>query len=42
MHAKLRHVIIGNGITGVSAAEAIRSLDLDAGISFIACEEFLP
>ena len=38
----LRHVIIGNGIAGVSAAEAIRSLDPDAGITFIAREELLP
>ena len=38
----LRHVIIGNGIAGVSAAEAIRSLDPDAAITFIAREEHLP
>ncbi len=38
----LRHVIIGNGIAGVSAAEAIRSLDPEAPITFIAREEDLP
>ena len=38
----LRHVIIGNGIAGTSAAEAIRSLDPDAAITFIAREEHLP
>jgi NAD(P)H-nitrite reductase large subunit len=37
-----RHVIIGNGIAGVSAAEAIRSLDENASITFIAREEHLP
>jgi nitrite reductase (NADH) large subunit len=38
----LRHVIIGNGIAGVSAAEAIRALDPEAAITFIAREEHLP
>lgn len=38
----LRHVIIGNGIAGVNAAETIRSLDQDASITFIAREEHLP
>jgi nitrite reductase (NADH) large subunit len=38
----LRHVIIGNGIAGTSAAEAIRSLEPDAAITFIAREEHLP
>jgi nitrite reductase (NADH) large subunit len=38
----LRHVIIGNGIAGASAAEAIRSLDQDAAITFIAREKHLP
>jgi nitrite reductase (NADH) large subunit len=38
----LRHVIIGNGIAGASAAEAIRSLDPDAAITFIAREEHMP
>lgn len=38
----LRHVIIGNGIAGASAAEAIRSLDSNATITFIAREEHLP
>jgi len=38
----LRHVIIGNGIAGTNAAEAIRSLDPDAAITFIAREEHLP
>lgn len=36
------HVIIGNGIAGVSAAEAIRALDPDAGITFIAREDMPP
>jgi len=38
----LRHVIIGNGIAGVSAGEAIRSLAPDAAITFIAREQQLP
>jgi nitrite reductase (NADH) large subunit len=38
----LRHVIIGNGIAGASAAEAIRSLDPNASITIIAREELLP
>lgn len=38
----LRHVIIGNGIAGASAAEAIRSLDPDASITIVAREELLP
>jgi NAD(P)H-nitrite reductase large subunit len=38
----LRHVIIGNGIAGTCAAEAIRSLDADAAITVIAREELLP
>ena len=38
----LRHVIIGNGIAGTSAAEAIRSLDADASITIIAREELRP
>lgn len=38
----LRHVIIGNGIAGTSAAEAIRTLDEDASIVIIAREELPP
>jgi len=38
----LRYVIIGNGIAGTSAAEAIRSLDPKGSITFIAREELLP
>lgn len=38
----LRHVIIGNGIAGASAAETIRSLDPDASITIIAREELPP
>jgi nitrite reductase (NADH) large subunit len=38
----LRHVIIGNGIAGTSAAEAIRSLDAAAVITVIAREELIP
>lgn len=38
----VRHVIIGNGIAGTSAAEAIRALDPEASITFIAREELLP
>ncbi len=37
-----KHLIIGNGIAGVSAAEAIRALDPEGGITFIAREELLP
>jgi nitrite reductase (NADH) large subunit len=37
-----RHVIIGNGIAGVHAAESIRELDPDAAITMIARETFPP
>lgn len=37
-----KHLIIGNGIAGISAAEAIRALDPEASITFIAREEVLP
>ena len=37
-----RHVIIGNGIAGASAAETIRFLDPEALITFIAREQQLP
>jgi nitrite reductase (NADH) large subunit len=37
-----RHVIIGNGIAGISAAEAIRSLDREGSIAIVAQEEFPP
>ena len=37
-----RHVIIGNGIAGVNAAESIRSLDGDSSITMIARETFPP
>ena len=38
----MQHVIVGNGIAGVSAAEAIRRLDAHAGITMIADEEAIP
>lgn len=38
----MRHVIIGNGIAGVSAAEAIRELNADAAITMIGDESFPP
>lgn len=38
----MKHVIIGNGIAGVSAAEAIRSLDETATITMIGDETFPP
>jgi nitrite reductase (NADH) large subunit len=37
-----RYVIIGNGVAGISAAEAIRSLDSAGAITIIAKEEFPP
>ena len=37
-----RHVIIGNGVAGLNAAEAIRSLDSDADLTMIAGESFPP
>ncbi|MBF0529513.1 MAG: NAD(P)/FAD-dependent oxidoreductase [Deltaproteobacteria bacterium] len=37
-----RHVIIGNGIAGLSAAETIRQLDPTASITIIAAEKILP
>ncbi len=37
-----RHIIIGNGIAGVSAAETIRSLDREGSITIIAEEKFPP
>jgi nitrite reductase (NADH) large subunit len=37
-----RHVIIGNGIAGVNAAESIRALDPDASITMISRETFPP
>jgi NAD(P)H-nitrite reductase large subunit len=38
----MKHVIIGNGIAGVSAAEAIRELDATAAITMISDETFPP
>lgn len=38
----MRHVIIGNGISGISAVETIRSIDSQASITLIAGESFLP
>lgn len=38
----MKHVIIGNGIAGVSAAEAIRELDAKAAITMIGDEIFPP
>jgi len=37
-----RHVIIGNGIAGISAAETIRSLDREGNITIIAEEKVPP
>jgi nitrite reductase (NADH) large subunit len=37
-----RYVIIGNGVAGICAAEAIRSLDSKGAITIIAKEEFPP
>ena len=38
----MKHVIIGNGIAGVCAAEAIRALDSSAVVTMIGDETFLP
>lgn len=38
----MKHVIIGNGIAGVGAAEAIRELDATAAITMISDETFPP
>lgn len=38
----MRYVIIGNGIAGVSAAEAIRELDARGSVTMIGDETFLP
>jgi NAD(P)H-nitrite reductase large subunit len=38
----MKHVIIGNGIAGVSAAEAIRELDKTSAITMIGDETFPP
>jgi len=38
----MKHVIIGNGIAGVSAAESIRRIDPQASITIIAGETFPP
>jgi NAD(P)H-nitrite reductase large subunit len=38
----MRHVIVGNGIAGVSAAEAIRGMDPSAEITMIGDETFPP
>lgn len=38
----MKHVIIGNGIAGVSAAEAIRQVDPSAAITLIGDETFPP
>lgn len=38
----MKHVIVGNGIAGVSAAEAIRMLDETADITIIGDESFPP
>ena len=37
-----KYLIIGNGIAGITAAETIRSLDSQGGITMIAAEEHLP
>ena len=38
----MKHVIIGNGIAGVCAAEAIRQLDATAHLTMIGDETFPP
>ncbi len=38
----MRHVIIGNGVAGIHAAEAIRQLDADSPITLISDERFPP
>ena len=38
----MKHVIIGNGIAGVCAAEAIRALDRESAITMIGDETFTP
>jgi len=38
----MKHVIIGNGIAGISAAEAIRELDTSSSITIIGDETFPP
>ncbi len=38
----MRYVIIGNGIAGVEAAEAIRALDVDSSITMVAVEPHPP
>ncbi len=34
----MRHVIVGNGMAGVTAAQALRDLDPDAEITIVAEE----
>ena len=38
----MHHVIIGNGIAGVQAAEAIRSVDVRSDLTIVAAETFPP
>lgn len=38
----MKHVIIGNGIAGISAAEMIRQMDADASMTLIGDESFPP
>lgn len=38
----MKHVIIGNGIAGISAAETLRELDPRAPITIVGAEEHLP
>jgi NAD(P)H-nitrite reductase large subunit len=38
----MRHVVIGNGISGISAVETIRNIDPQARITLIAGESFAP
>ncbi len=38
----MHHVIIGNGIAGVQAAEAIRSVDVRSEVTIVAAETFPP
>ncbi|MFP4310249.1 MAG: FAD-dependent oxidoreductase [Desulfococcaceae bacterium] len=38
----MRHVIIGNGVAGIAAAETLRRFDPDGAITLIADEAFPP
>jgi nitrite reductase (NADH) large subunit len=38
----MKYIIIGNGIAGIHAAETIRQMDSDSGITMIGDETYLP